>query len=67
MQATREDFELFLTETKKVINDKNIDNHTFYDFKDYTEFVHELKEFLKQNSTDKWQITTDFGIGIQRV
>lgn len=66
MVATREDFENFMKEVKKTITDKSVDNTTFYDFKDYGEFIHELKEFLQQNSTDNWEITTSLGIGIQR-
>ena len=67
MQATREDFDMFLESVKRIINDKNMDATCFFDFKDYTEFLQELKEFLEQNSTDKWEITTKYGIGIQRV
>ena len=67
MKATREDFEDFLKLTKNAIKDKNIGVHQLYNFKDYSEFIDELKIFLEKNSNDKWEIITTYGIGIQRV
>lgn len=66
MKATREDFEKFIEEIKNTITDKNIDCTQFFDFKDYSEFLEELKTFLKDNSTEEWEILASFGIGIKR-
>ena len=66
MKATREDFEKFIDEIKNTITDKSIDCKQFFDFKDYSEFLEELKTFLKNNSTEEWEIITRFGIGIKR-
>lgn len=67
MQATREDFNRFMEQVKNAIEDDNIDSTCFFDFKDYSNFIHELREFLDNNSTDRWEITTTCGIGIQKV
>ena len=66
MKATREDFENFLEDVKKTITDKDIGCTQMFDFKDYTEFVPELKQFLENNSQQEWEILTNFGIGIER-
>lgn len=66
MKATREDFENFLEDVKKTITDKDISCTQIFDFKDYTEFAQELRNFLKYNSEDNWEILTKFGIGIER-
>lgn len=66
MQATREDFEKFLMQVKRAINDKNIDTTQVFDFKDYSEFNGELEKFLADNSNEKWTILSNFGIGITR-
>ena len=67
MQATREDFDMFLKSVKRIINDKDMNGTCFFDFKDYSEFIQELREFLDKNSEYKWEITTTHGIGIQKV
>ena len=67
MKATREDFENFIKEIKNTITDKSVDCTQFFDFKDYSEFLEELKTFLKNNSTEEWEIITQFGIGIKRI
>lgn len=68
MKATREEFENFLTEIKKgILQDTKIGSAKHYDFKDYTEFLTELEEFLANNSTEKFEIWTSMGIGIDRV
>ena len=66
MKATREDFEKFIEKIKNTITDKSIGCTQFFDFKDYSEFLEELKIFLKNNSTEEWEIITQFGIGIKR-
>jgi len=66
MQATREDFDMFLESVKEII-DKDMKGTCFFDFKDYSEYIQELREFLNKNSEYKWEITTTHGIGIQKV
>ncbi len=66
MKATREDFEKFIEEIKNTITDKSVDCTQFFDFKDYSEFLEELKMFLDKNSDEEWEILANFGIGIKR-
>ena len=65
--ATREDFENFMRDVKNAVNDDNIAVISYIDFKDYSEFLNELQDYLKTNSKDLWQIHTDMGLEIEKV
>ena len=64
MQATKEDYANFKKELLKAFENQS-DTFKIFDFKNYDKFINDLSSTLRTAGYHKFEIDTNFGLGVK--